>query len=49
MGRPWTCLKVLHTDLDAEMHEGVSFGWPGVCSGLETLLESPHLFENARA
>lgn len=44
-GGPWVCLRVLHTDLDPEMHESVSFGWPGVCSGLKTLLESPHLFE----
>jgi uncharacterized protein YndB with AHSA1/START domain len=46
-GGPWVCLRVLHTELDEEMHESISFGWPGVCSGLKTLLEAPDLFEGA--
>jgi len=45
-GGPWVGLRVRHADLDAEMHESVSFGWPGVCSGLKTLLEAPHLFDH---
>jgi uncharacterized protein YndB with AHSA1/START domain len=44
-GGPWVGLRVLHEDLDPEMAESVSFGWPGVCSGLKTLLESPEIFD----
>jgi uncharacterized protein YndB with AHSA1/START domain len=46
-GGPWMCLRVLHADMDQEMHDSVSYGWPGVCSGLKTLLESPHIFETS--
>jgi uncharacterized protein YndB with AHSA1/START domain len=35
----WVRLRVVHAELDDEMYESVSFGWPGVCSGLKTLLE----------
>jgi uncharacterized protein YndB with AHSA1/START domain len=33
-------LTVLHEDLDAEMHRGVSGGWPQILSSLKTLLET---------
>lgn len=33
-------LTVTHDELDAEMAESVSFGWPIVISGLKTLLET---------
>jgi uncharacterized protein YndB with AHSA1/START domain len=33
-------LTLLHEDLDAEMHRGVSGGWPQVLSNLKTLLET---------
>lgn len=36
---PWVQLLVEHSEMDDEMYESVSFGWPGVCSGLKTLLE----------
>ena len=40
-GGPWTRLQVTHGDLepDSKMLHSVSYGWPGVCSGLKTLLE----------
>lgn len=40
-GGPWTRVTVSHTDLepDSEMLESVSYGWPGLMSGLKTLLE----------
>jgi len=33
-------LTVTHDELDSEMFEKVSFGWPGVVSALKTLLET---------
>ena len=33
-------LTVTHEELDQEMFESVSFGWPAVISGLKTLLET---------
>jgi len=33
-------LTVLHEDLDAEMHRGVTTGWPQVLANLKTLLET---------
>jgi uncharacterized protein YndB with AHSA1/START domain len=33
-------LTVTHDELDTEMFESVSFGWPAVISGLKTLLET---------
>ncbi|HEY3038608.1 MAG TPA: SRPBCC family protein [Pyrinomonadaceae bacterium] len=33
-------LTVTHDELDSEMFESVSFGWPVVISGLKTLLET---------
>ena len=33
-------LTVTHDELDPEMFESVSFGWPGVVSELKTLLET---------
>jgi uncharacterized protein YndB with AHSA1/START domain len=33
-------LTVTHDELDSEMFESVSFGWPAVISGLKTLLET---------
>jgi uncharacterized protein YndB with AHSA1/START domain len=33
-------LTVTHDDLDAETLRGISQGWPGVLSGLKTLLET---------
>jgi uncharacterized protein YndB with AHSA1/START domain len=39
-------LTVLHEDLDAEMHQGVSGGWPQILSNLKTLLETGHALRN---
>ena len=41
-GGPWVRLTVAHTDLepDSEMLHSVSYGWPGLMSGLKTLLET---------
>lgn len=33
-------LTVTHDELDSEMFESVSFGWPGVVSALKTFLET---------
>lgn len=33
-------LTVTHDELDQEMFDSVSFGWPGVVSALKTLLET---------
>jgi uncharacterized protein YndB with AHSA1/START domain len=33
-------LTVTHEDLDAEMHEGISRGWPMVLSSLKSFLET---------
>jgi hypothetical protein len=33
-------LTVTHDELDQEMFDGVSSGWPAVISGLKTLLET---------
>ena len=33
-------LTVTHDELDQEMFDSVSFGWPAVISGLKTLLET---------
>ena len=33
-------LTVTHDELDSEMFDSVSFGWPGVVSALKTLLET---------
>jgi uncharacterized protein YndB with AHSA1/START domain len=33
-------LTVTHDELDSEMFDSVSFGWPAVISGLKTLLET---------
>ena len=33
-------LTVTHDELDQEMFESISFGWPGVVSALKTLLET---------
>jgi len=42
-------LTVSHTDLDTQMHEGVSGGWPAVLSNLKTLLETGHALPNSLA
>lgn len=41
-GGPWTCLRIVHSELipDGEMHRSVAWGWPAVASGLKTLLET---------
>ncbi len=41
-GGPWVCLKVTHSDLeaDSEMFHSVSYGWPTLMSVLKTLLEN---------
>lgn len=43
---PWTCLRIVHSDLvaDSEMHRSVSHGWPALASGLKTLLETGAVF-----
>jgi hypothetical protein len=33
-------LTVTHAELDHEMFESISFGWPGVVSALKTWLET---------
>lgn len=38
-GGPWVKLTVSHTELDEEMHAGVSFGWPATMSVMKTLVE----------
>jgi uncharacterized protein YndB with AHSA1/START domain len=40
-GGPWVRLTVAHTELepDSEMFHSVSYGWPGLMSGLKTMLE----------
>ena len=42
-GGPWMRLTVAHTDLDEELRESVSYGWPATMSVLKTLLESKFL------
>ncbi len=41
-GGPWVCLKVTHSDLeaDSEMFHSVSYGWPALMSVLKTMLEN---------
>jgi uncharacterized protein YndB with AHSA1/START domain len=46
-GGPWVRLTVAHTDMDEEMRDSVSFGWPAVLSVLKTLLESKFLEKTA--
>lgn len=43
---PWTGLRLVHSELegDREMLESISFGWPGVLSGLKSILERPDIF-----
>lgn len=43
---PWTGLRLEHSEFgeDREMLESVSFGWPGVLSGLKSILERPDIF-----
>lgn len=36
---PWVELTITHEELDEEMLESVSFGWPATMSGLKTVLE----------
>ena len=40
-GGPWVRLTVAHTELepDSDMFRSVSYGWPGLMSGLKTMLE----------
>jgi uncharacterized protein YndB with AHSA1/START domain len=33
-------LRILHEDLDPEMHEGITQGWPAILSSLKSLLET---------
>ena len=40
-------LTVTHEEMDQEMFESVSFGWPAVISGLKTLLETGTIAEAA--
>ena len=40
-------LTVTHEEMDQEMFENVSFGWPAVISGLKTLLETGTIAEAA--
>ena len=44
---PWVGLRVEHAELenDPEMLNSISFGWPGVVSGLKSILERPDIFE----
>ena len=44
---PWVGLRVEHSELehDPEMLHSISFGWPGVVSGLKSILERPDTFE----
>ena len=40
-GGPWIRLTVAHTELepDSDMFRSVSYGWPGLMSGMKTMLE----------
>jgi uncharacterized protein YndB with AHSA1/START domain len=40
-GGPWVRLTVAHTELepDSDMFRSVSYGWPGLMSGMKTMLE----------
>lgn len=40
-------LTLTHEEMDQEMFESVSFGWPAVISGLKTLLETGTIAEAA--
>ena len=40
-------LTVTHDELDQEMYDSISFGWPAVISGLKTLLETGSIGEMA--
>jgi uncharacterized protein YndB with AHSA1/START domain len=40
-------LTVTHADLDPQMFDGVSGGWPAVLSNLKTLLETGHALPRA--
>ncbi|MEX1310324.1 MAG: SRPBCC domain-containing protein [Candidatus Sulfomarinibacteraceae bacterium] len=44
---PWVGLRVEHSELehDPEMLNSISYGWPGVVSGLKSILERPDIFE----
>jgi uncharacterized protein YndB with AHSA1/START domain len=47
-GGPWVRLTVAHTELepDSEMLRSVSYGWPGLMSGLKTMLERRSFEQN---
>jgi uncharacterized protein YndB with AHSA1/START domain len=47
-GGPWVRLTVAHTELepDSEMLHSVSYGWPGLMSGLKTMLERRSFEQN---
>jgi uncharacterized protein YndB with AHSA1/START domain len=38
-GGPWVRLTVAHTELEPDMFRSVSYGWPGLMSGMKTMLE----------
>ena len=42
-------LTVTHEDLDPQMLNGISGGWPRVLSNLKTLLETGHALPRAAA
>lgn len=49
MGDTVVRLTVTHEDLDAQMLNGISGGWPRVLSNLKTLLETGHALPRAAA
>lgn len=46
-GGPWVGVRLTHDEFgdDDEMRESVSYGWPGVLSGLKTLIETGWVVE----
>lgn len=39
-GGPWVRLQLSHTEMDQEMADSVSFGWPALLSVMKTFLEA---------